>query len=137
MHGAMASAPALPPRVLLVTADQWPRALMRAALREAGYDAVGTRSLAGAMHRVAPAPDRGMVGAVVIDQEAVGEDAGTIASLRQCAPDAAVVLLAPATRRAREGPWTRVVRRPVRVEEVVRLIEELVPLPASARRPVD
>jgi hypothetical protein len=78
-----------------------------------------------------------VVGAVVIDQEAVGEDAAAIASLRQCAPDAAVVLLAPATRRAREGPWTRVIRRPVRVEEVVRLIEELVPLPASARRPVD
>jgi hypothetical protein len=137
MHGAVVLAPALPPRVLLVTPDQWPRALMRAALREVGYDAVGTRSVGGAVHRAAPAPDRGVVGAVVIDQEAVGEDAGPIASLRQCAPDAAVVLLAPATRRVREGPWTRVIRRPVRVEEVVRLIEELVPLPASARRPLD
>lgn len=133
----MAPVPVLPPRVLLVTPDQWPRALLRAALREVGYDAVGTRSLGGALHRAAPVPDRGAVGAAVIDQEAVGEDAGMIELLRQCAPDAAVVLLAPATRRSREGPWTRVIRRPVRVEEIVRLIEELVPLPVAARRPVD
>jgi hypothetical protein len=117
--------------------DQWPRALLRAALRDAGYDAVGTRSLGGAVYRAGPDPERGLVGAVVVDQDAVGDDAGMIASLRRVAPEAAMVLLAPATRRPREGPWTHVVRRPVRVEEVVRRIEELVPLPAEARRPVD
>lgn len=117
--------------------DQWPRALLRAALREVGYDAVGTRSLGGAVYRAGPAPDRGAVGAVVIDQDAVGEDAGMVASLRQRTADAPVVLLAPATRRARDGPWSRVLHRPVRVEEVVRLIEELVPLPVAGRRPVD
>jgi len=117
--------------------DQWPRALMRAALREVGYDAVGTRSLGGALYRSAPVPGRGAIGAVVIDQDAIGENAGVIASFRQHAPGAALVLLAPVTRLVQEGPWARVIRRPVRVEEVVRVIEELVPLPAEIRRPVD
>lgn len=31
----------LAPRVLILQPDHWPRALLRAELREAGYDAVG------------------------------------------------------------------------------------------------
>src|SRR3954468_17682428 len=61
---------ALPaPRVLLVMTDQWPRALLRAALRECGYDAVGTRSVAGAARLAAPDEGRGPVGLVVLEQE--------------------------------------------------------------------
>jgi len=30
-----------PPRILVVSGEQWPRALLRAQLDEAGYDAIG------------------------------------------------------------------------------------------------
>ena len=32
------ASPTLPPRILLVMPAQWPRALLRASLREVGYD---------------------------------------------------------------------------------------------------
>jgi DNA-binding response OmpR family regulator len=127
---------ALPPRVLLVMTDQWPRALLRAALREGGYDAVGTRALAGAARLTAAEADRGPVGLVILAQEALaGADRSDLDRLRE-ATDAPIVLLAPAGGDS-AGPWVQVVHRPVSIGELVRVVEALVPLPADGRRPLD
>jgi hypothetical protein len=117
--------------------DQWPRALLRAALRETGYDAVGTRALAGAIPLTAAEPDRGPVGLVVLAQEALaGADRSDLDRLRE-ATDAPIVLLAAAGGGDTARPWTQVVHRPVSIGELVRLVETLVPLSPDARRPLD
>jgi hypothetical protein len=117
---------------------QWPRALLRAALREMGYDASGTRALKAALYQAAPNSARGPVRLVVLDQEALAEDDGSdLEALRSRTFAAPVVLLAPVTRRVRAGPWTRVVRRPTSIAALVQEIETLIPLAAEARRPID
>jgi hypothetical protein len=57
-----------PPRVLLVMPDRWHRALLRAQLRELGYDALGAPDLAGGLLYPAPEPERGPVALIVVDQ---------------------------------------------------------------------
>jgi hypothetical protein len=75
---------------------------------------------------------------VVLDQEALAEDqAGDLEALRTRTFAAPVLLLAPATRRVPEGPWTRVIRRPTSIAALLQEIESLVPLASEARRPVD
>jgi hypothetical protein len=118
--------------------DQWPRALLRAALREVGYDASGTRTLKGALYQAAPDPSRGPLRLVLLDQDALTEDEGPyLEKLRDRISGAPMVLLAPVTRRMREGPWTRVIHRPTSIANLVRLIETLVPLAPGARRPIE
>ena len=129
---------ALPPRILLVMPAQWPRALLRAALREEGYDASGTRAVNGALYQAAPDPARGPVRLVLVDQDALDETAvHLIDDLRSRISGAPMVLLAPATRQVQEGPWTRVIRRPVSIAALVQAIESLAPLPPGARHPID
>jgi hypothetical protein len=131
----MAAEP-LPPRVLLVMSDQWPRALLRAALREVGYDASGTRVLSMVRGRIAPEAGRGPVRLVVLDQNALTEaDAPELEALSSAGIP--IVLLAPAVRRLHGGPWTQVIRRPFSIGDLVQAIERLVPLAPEARRPVD
>jgi hypothetical protein len=128
---------ALPPRILLVMPAQWPRALLRAALREVGYDAIGTRTVKGARVLLLSGEGRGPVRLILIDQDALTEDAqGDLEMLRRDS-DAPLVLLAPATRRVSEGGWTGVLRRPLTVGELAQAIERLVPLSPTARRPID
>jgi hypothetical protein len=116
---------------------QWPRALLRAALREVGYDASGTRALRLALHQAAGEAGRGPVRLVVLDQDALTDaDEQQLKELRRIT-NAPIVLLAPATRSTRAGPWTRVVRRPVSIGGLVQVIETLVPLAPEARRPID
>jgi DNA-binding response OmpR family regulator len=117
---------------------QWPRALLRAALREEGYDASGTRAVNGALYQAAPDPERGPVRLILVDHEALGEsDARQVEELRVRTPDAPILLLAAATRRVPEGPWARVIRRPISISELVRTIESVAPLPPEARHPID
>lgn len=128
----------LPPRILLVMPAQWPRSLLRAALREAGYDASGTRTLKAACYQAAPDSGRGPVRLIVVDQDALTEEAGhDLEELRARTAAAPIVLLAPVTRRVREGPWTRVIRRPTSIATLVQAIETLIPLSAEARQPID
>jgi DNA-binding response OmpR family regulator len=128
----------LPPRILLVMPAQWPRALLRAALREVGYDASGTRALKAAIYQAASDPTRGPVRLVVIDQDALTEEDGHhLEDLRGRTSAAPIVLLAPVTRRVREGPWTRVIHRPTSIAALVQAIETLIPLPPEARQPID
>jgi hypothetical protein len=116
--------------------DQWPRALLRAALREEGDDALGTRALDLMNKRMAPEPGRGAVRLVVLAQEAVtGASDPELEALR--AADIPIVLIAPSLRGELPGPWARVLRRPVSVGDVMREIERLLPLPPETRRPLD
>jgi hypothetical protein len=109
--------------------------VLRAALREVGYDAVGTRDGVEALSVRADAPDRGPVGLIIADQDSVTERA--IAALRDRNPGAPMVLLARATRQAPQGDWRRVLRRPFSIADVVTATEELLPLQAPLRRPLD
>jgi hypothetical protein len=127
-----------PPRIILVMPAQWPRALLRAALREVGYDASGTRGLSGAFQQAVPDPSRGPLRLLLLDQESLTEDEKQyLNQLRDRAAGVPMVLVAPATRPVREGPWTRVIHRPISIADLVRLVESLVPLEPGACRPID
>jgi hypothetical protein len=126
-----------PPRILLVINDQWPRALLRASLREVGYDASGTRALRGALHQAAPDPERGLIRLVVLDQDVLAdEEQGQLEELRR-QTGAPILLLAPATRPVRPGPWVQVLRRPASIGSIAQAVETLVPLAPDARHPID
>ena len=127
-----------PPRVLLVIPGQWPRALLRAELRERGYDALGARNLGEAMRYPAAAPERASVRLVVIDQDALaGVDEGLVTSVLERHAGPVVVLLARGGTIPSAGPWQRVIRRPVSIAGIVHAVLELLPLPAEQRHPVD
>jgi hypothetical protein len=117
---------------------QWPRALLRAALREQGYDASGTRAVNGALFQAGPDPARGPVRLVLVDQDALGEgDMRQVEELRGRTSGVPILLLAPAMRRVQEGPWARVIRRPISISQLVQAIESLAPLPPEGRHPID
>ena len=133
-----------PPRVLVIDPEQWPRSLLRATLRERGYDAVGTRSVESALRIPVHAPERGPVEVLLFDQQALRDAEVEIARANVTAlfdryPTAARVLLArvnvlpPILSR----PWTLILRRPLTVEEIVSAIEALRPLNRDARKPLD
>ena len=117
--------------------EQWPRALLRAALREVGYDAIGTRTVRGARTLLASGEERGPVRLILLDQDALTDDAQIELEKLRRTSSASLVLLAPATRRVSEGGWTGVLRRPLTVGELAQAIERLVPLSPAARRPID
>jgi hypothetical protein len=124
--------------VLIAMADQWPRALLRAALREVGYDAVGTRSIATALRIRAFERNRGPVRLLIVDQSAwSGAAAKEFARLlsRHNAP--ATILLARSTVARPNESWGRVLLRPVSVADVVVAVQEVLPLPGEARHPLD
>ena len=126
-----------PPRVLLVMPDQWPRAMVRAELRERGYDAVGARSLLEALV-LEREPARGPVRAILIDQRAVARGGRRLlARVRERYPGVALLLIGSAVVDPGTGAWNRVLRRPASVGAVVAAIRELVPLPPGATHPVD
>jgi hypothetical protein len=126
------------PRVILVIPSQWPRALLRAALREAGYRALGTAGLSTAQRFPTVEADQDAVRLVVVDQAALaGRESDQVDRLLSRHPEAAAVLLAPATQRIRGGPWRRIIRRPASVADVLAVVQSLVPLPLEARQPVE
>lgn len=140
MHVMASPPPAPPPRILLVMPDQWPRALLRAELRERGYDAAGARDLMEALSEGGSAG--GPVGLSLIDQEALAEgDAGLLHELvnRLVAhhPGAAVVLLAGTMHKEPEGPWQQVLRRPMSISDIVAAVQRAVPLPPGEQHPLD
>lgn len=119
--------------------EQWPRALLRAALRDAGYDALGAPGLAAALRYRPVVADRGPVRLVVVDQGALGDaaEAERLAQLLHRHADPMVVLLARATRTPPPGNWRRVIQRPASIAEVVAAVEQLLPLPPASAHPLD
>lgn len=118
--------------------DQWPRALLRAALREVGYDAVGTRSLSAALRLPPVELTRAPVRLVIVDQDTLrepNEPALSQVLARHGAP--ATMLLARAAVAAPAGKWQRVLRRPVSIADIVAAVETLLPLPPDARDALD
>src|SRR4051794_21364037 len=104
-----------PPRVLLVMPEQWPRALLRAALREVGYDALGAPGLGGALRYRAEVPGRGPVRVVLVDQGVLQGDEAfpLLTTLLHRHGDPTPILLARAAPmprlpdKAEPGPWAR------------------------------
>jgi hypothetical protein len=123
------------PRVLLVLPDQWPRALLRAELREEGYDAVGARSLEEALVYRPEVPERGPVRLLLVEGDAVGE--GPLADLLARHGNPPAVVLVHAGQEIAPGPWARVIRRPVSIADLARVVRELVPLRGGTARPLD
>jgi hypothetical protein len=123
--------------VLIVMPDQWPRALLRAALREDGYDAVGTRNLDSALRIRPEEPDRGPIRLVVVDQAALkgAEDELERLLARHNAPS--TLLLARPTLAVPPGRWDLVLQRPVSVGDIVSATQTLVPLSPDDRHPLD
>ena len=125
--------------------EQWPRALLRAALRDVGYDALGAPGLAGALRYRAEVPGRGAVRLVLVDQAVLqgAEAFPLLTTLLHRHKDPAAMLLAraapmPALPEKAEPPaWARVVRRPVSIEGIVTAVRELLPLPPGSSGPID
>ncbi len=116
--------------MLIVSEEQWPRALLRAQLVEEGWDAVGARSMAEALREPVAEPGRGPVRCLVVDASALGPAGETgserVEELRTRHGDPPVILLASATIRPPAGRWTETVRRPTRVKTVVEAVERAV-----------
>ncbi len=133
----------LPPRVLVVWPERVPRALLRAELREAGYDAIGASSLAAALRYPPAEPERGPVGLWIVDQAALDAAAAPLLALAATRhPVCGFLLVARAgpgagTALAPPGGWQVVLRRPVTIGAVVDAARTLVPLPPALQRPID
>lgn len=127
------------PRVLIILSEQWPRALLRAELRERGYDAQGAPSISDALVYPATDPEHGSVRLVIVDQAAVeGAAPDLLERLRAQHPEAQLLLLARAGAEAPAGAWTAVVHGPFGMDEVLHAVERLVPpQPASRYDPED
>lgn len=136
MEGDPTAAP--PPRVLIVMPEQWNRALLRAALREEGYDAIGSRGVREAFRVRPDDPTRGPVQLLIVDQDAISGAAATLApALVRRLQQPGTVLIRRVTKATPAGEWDRVLQRPVSVEDVVTATRALLPLPRAARHPVD
>lgn len=128
----------LPPRILLVMPDQWTRALLRAALRDVGYDAVGTRTIESALRIPVVDPARGAVRLIIIDQPALsGASDEAVSRLLARHGTPATLLLVRAMVTPPEGPWQHVLRRPVSVADIVSAVATLLPLLPSQRHPLE
>jgi len=127
-----------PPRVILAMPDHWPRSLLRAELRERGYDAVGTTDLVGALGIPAGDPGRGPVRLLLVDHSILaGPGDLLLFRLRARHGDPPVVLLASAAGPTGAGPWVQVLRRPASIGEIADAVAALVPLAPEALHPLE
>jgi hypothetical protein len=110
-----------------VLPDQWHRALLRAQLRELGYDALGAPDLAGGLLYPALEPERGPVGLIVVDHGALTPSGETLLPELLARHEAPAMLIAPAGVSPPAGPWVRVLNRPVSIAEITRVVQELLP----------
>jgi len=134
----------LPPRVLLIMPEQWPRALLRAALRETGYDALGAPSVTAGLRYRAVAEGRGLVALIVVDQAAVGDPEASerLMALRHRHRDPPLVLLTSATAPAEitldaAHGVVRRLRRPASLAELIAAVQSALPLEPGAAHPLD
>jgi hypothetical protein len=126
-----------PPRVLIVQAAQWPRALLRAALRQEGYDALGARDLTEALAYPESEEKRGPVRLIILDQELLEGHASLLAELLGRHHDVLTLVLESAFRPPVQESWPHVLRHPVTIAEIVQTTQKLLPLPSAALHPLD
>lgn len=126
------------PRVLIVMRAQWPRALIRAALRDVGYDALGARDLDEAVSYPAEEDDRGRVRLIILDQGTIeGGDPGLLVELSERYGDFLTLLLESAVLPPVQGVWPNVLRHPVAIGDIVKATQRLVPIPSASVHPID
>jgi hypothetical protein len=117
--------------------DQWRRALLRSALREAGYDAIGARDMEDAARYRVIEPGRGAVELVLVDQDATANAMDDLRDILASHHDPPAVLIGHTTHAAPAGPWSRILGRPVSVADLVAAVQSELPLPMDARHPLD
>ena len=131
-----------PPRILIMSPDQRSRALLRAELREAGYDAIGASSLRTTLRYPPDEPDRGPVRLFIVDGDAAAAPA-LLERTRARYPGSRFLLIrsgaaaAPSPPPDPPRPWQRVLRRPITIGEIVAAARELVPLPPELQVSID
>ncbi len=114
------------PRVLIVMESQWPRALLLAALQEAGYNAVGASTLDEALSQSAQAPGRASGGLIVVDHH-ISRDDPLFKALLQRHPDAQPLFLESALQPSNTELADDRLRYPLFIGEVVQAIKQLLP----------
>src|SRR6058998_4234200 len=131
-----------PPRILIMSPDRRSRALLRAELREAGYDAIGASSLTTTLRYPPDEPDRGPVRLFIVDGDAAAAPA-LLERTRARYPGSRFLLIrsgaaaAPPDPPDPPRPWQRVLRRPITIGEIVAAARELVPLPPELQVSID
>jgi hypothetical protein len=115
------------PRVLIVMEVQWPRALLLAALQEAGYDAVGAPTLKEALAYPAPAIGHDPLRLIILDHHVSGDDP-LLSQLLQHHTQARTLFLESALRPAALASREQVLRYPTSIGEILRSAQELLPL---------
>ncbi|HEU4682560.1 MAG TPA: response regulator [Gemmatimonadales bacterium] len=125
-------------RVLLVMPQQWHRSLLRAQLRELGYDALGAPDLEGALLYPITESERGPVGLILVDQQAlVAGDHTLLKHLLERHGQPPSLLITPAGRRPAAGQWTQVVTRPVSIADLVAWVRRLLPRSPGPSGPIE
>ena len=134
-RGAAAVNPGAPavPRILIVSPEQWPRALLRAELVHAGYDAIGASTLARALRYPREDPERGPVRLIVVEERAATADPTALAGARARYSGVPFVLVHRAGA-ALPGPWASKLRRPVTIGEIAATVRRLAPVSDAAPR---
>jgi hypothetical protein len=122
------------PRILVVSSAQWLRALLRAELRDAGYDAIGAATLSRALRHPPTDVARGPVRLIVVDSAAAAAEPAALEHARRRYPGVLLVLIHGAGA-APLGPWAAMLRRPVTIGNVVASVRRLVPS-LGAERPI-
>ncbi len=116
------------PVVWIISAEQWPRAMLRAELIEQGYDAIGVLSLADALtklgYRPAESPE-----VVILDLNDAKISRSQLFMLAQQAIPTLVLggaaeLNDPALK---EFSWASTLRRPFSVADIVAAVAQIIP----------
>jgi hypothetical protein len=114
------------PRVLVVMEAHWPRALLLAALQDAGYDTLGAPNLREALEHPARQPGRGQVGLIVLDHH-ISPDQPLLRDLLKHF-NGAVPLHLESALQPSNPPIEHSLRYPVSIGDIVQRIEDLLPL---------
>jgi hypothetical protein len=124
--------------VLIVMPDQGRRALLRAALRDTGYDALGAPDFAEALSYPATERGRGPVRLVILDQAVLldGDDAPLTRLLNRFG-EPTTLLLSSAMAPRPESSFGRVIQRPTSIAHITRAVQHLLALPAATAHPMD
>jgi hypothetical protein len=119
-------------------ADRGPRALLRAALRDAGYDALGAPDLGAALSYPATEAGRGPVRLIILDQAVLlGVGDAPVTRLLNRYGEPTTLLLASAMAPRPQHSRGRVIQRPTSIADITRAVQHLLALPAATAHPVD